>query len=87
MEWERVARTASIHAILLDPRTFILQKQGKGRWVLGVGVNGHAHRYVLIVPAKRVFLFFKVKASLGDDSLSRRFAFGQPKCLVVPPAW
>ena len=52
----------------------------------GVGVNGHAHRYVLILPAKRVFLFFKVKTSLGDDSSSRRFTFGQPKCLVEQPA-
>ena len=35
MRGERVVRTASIHAIFLDPRTFILQKRGKGRWVGG----------------------------------------------------
>ena len=52
----------------------------------GRGVNGHAHRYVLILPAKRVFLIFGVKASLGDDSSSRRFTFGGRKCLVEPPA-
>ena len=32
-------------------------------------VNGHTHRYVLILPGKRVFLFFGIKASLGDDVL------------------
>ena len=53
---------------------------------LGVGVNGHAHRYVPILPAKRVFLSFGVKASLGDDSSLRCFAFGGRKCLVEPPA-
>ena len=53
---------------------------------MGLGVNGHAHRYVLILPAKRVFLFFGVKASLGDDSSSQRFTFGGRKCLVEPPA-
>ena len=36
-----------------------------------VGVNGHAYRYVLILPVKRVFPFFGVKASRGDDSLFR----------------
>ena len=66
---------------------FYFIKAGKRKMGLGgVGVNGHAHRYVLILPAKRVFLFFKVKASLGDDSSSRRFTFGQPKCLVEQPA-
>ena len=39
---------------------------GGGGW--GVGVNGYAHRYVLILPAKPDFLFFEVKASLGGDS-------------------
>ena len=82
----RVVRTASIHVILLDPRTFILQKQGKGRRGWGVGVNGHAYRYFLILPAKGAFLLFGVKASLGDDSSSRRFTFGRRKCLVAPPA-
>ena len=53
---------------------------------LGVGVNGHAHRYVPILPAKRVFLSFGVKASLGDDSSLRRSAFDRCKCLVEPPA-
>ena len=43
MRGKRVVRTASIHAIFLDPRTFISQKQGEGRWGWGVGVNGHAH--------------------------------------------
>ena len=52
---------------------------------LGVGVNGHAHRYVPILPAKRVFLSFGVKASLGDDSSLRHFALGRRKCLVEPP--
>ena len=68
MRGKRVVRTASIHAIFLDPRTFISQKQGEGRWGWGVWVNGHAHRYVLILPAKRVFFFFGVKTSLGEDS-------------------
>ena len=36
----------------------------------GVGVNGHAHRYVLILP-----LFFGVEASLGDHFSLRRFTF------------
>ena len=53
---------------------------------LGVEVNGHAHRHVLILPAKPVFLFFEVKASLGDDSLLGRFTFDRRKCLVEPPA-
>ena len=53
---------------------------------MGLGVNGHAHRYVLILPAKRVFLLFGVKASLGDDSSLRRSAFNRRKCLVEPPA-
>ena len=48
---------------------------------LGVGINGHAHRYVLILP-----LFFGVEASFRDDSSSRRFTFGRGKCLVEPPA-
>ena len=52
----------------------------------GVGVNGYAHRYVLILPAKPVFLFFEDKASLGDDSSLRRFTFGRGKCFVEPPA-
>ena len=78
----RVVRNASIHAILLDLCTFT--KAGKGK--MGLGVNGHAHRYVLILPAKRVFLLFGVKASLGDDSSLRRSAFNRRKCLVEPPA-
>ena len=49
-------------------------------------VNGHTHRYVLILPGKRVFLFFGIKASLGDDSSSQRFTFDRRKCLVEPPA-
>ena len=53
---------------------------------LGVGVNGYAHRYVPILPAKQVFLSFGVKASLGDDSSLRRSAFDRCKCLVEPPA-
>ena len=81
-----VVRTAFIHAIFLDPRTFILQKQGKGRWGWGEGVSGHAHRYVLILPAKRVFFFFGVKTSLGEDSSLRPSTFGGRKCLVEPPA-
>ena len=36
-----------------------------------VGVTSHAHTYVLILPAKRVFPFFGVK-SIGDDSSLRR---------------
>ena len=60
------------------------REDGVGGW--GVGVNGHVHRYVLILPAKRVFLLFGVKASLGDDSSSRRSAFDRRKCLVEPPA-
>ena len=76
-----MVRIATIHAILLDPRIFILQRQGEGRWGWGVGVNGHAHRHVLILP-----IFFGVKASLGDDSSLRRFTFGGGKCLVEPPA-
>ena len=58
------------------------REDGVGGW----GVNGHAHRYVLIIPAKRLFLLFEVKASLGDDSSSRRSAFDRRKCLVEPPA-
>ena len=53
---------------------------------LGVGVNGHAHRYVLILPAKRVFFFFGVKTSLGEDSSLRPSTFGGRKCLVELPA-
>ena len=53
---------------------------------LGVGVNGHAHRYVLILPAKRVFFFFGVKTSLGEDSSLRPSTFGGLKCLVEPSA-
>ena len=55
------------------------------RGVGGGGINRYAHRYVLTLPAKRVFLFFGVKASLGDDSSLRRFTFGRGKCLVEPP--
>ena len=65
---------------------FYFTKAGEGRWDWGLGVNGHAHRYVLILPAKPCFLFFGVKASLRDDSLSRRFTFGRRKCLVEQPA-
>ena len=37
--WKKyyVLRTASIHAILLNPRIFILQRQGVGRWGWGGG--------------------------------------------------
>ena len=56
-----------------------------GVWVV-VGINGHTQKCVLILPAERVFLSFGVKASLGDDSSSRRFTFGGRKCLVEPPA-
>ena len=48
-------------------------------------VNGLANRYVLISPAK-VFLFFGVEVSLGDESSSGRFIFGRGKCSVDPPA-
>ena len=44
----------------------------------GWGLTGRLYRYVLILPARRVFLFFGVKASLGDDSSSRRFTFVEP---------
>ena len=81
-----MVRTASIYAILLDPRIFILQKQRKEIWGCEVGINGHAHRYVLISPAKQVFFFFGVKASRGDGSSSRPFTFRRRKCLVEPPA-
>ena len=63
MREEQVVRIATIHTILLDPRIFILQRQGGGRLGWGVGVNRHAHRYVLILP-----LSFGVEASLGEDS-------------------
>ena len=53
---------------------------------LGVGGNGHAHRYVLILPAKRVFFSFGVKTSFGDDSSLRPSTFGGRKCLVEPPS-
>ena len=86
MRGKRVVRTASIHAIFLDPRTFISQKQGEGRWGWGVGVNGHAHRYVLILLAKRVFFSFGVKTSLGEDSSLQPSAFGGRKCLLELPA-
>ena len=52
----------------------------------GERVNGHAHRNFIILPAKPVFLFFEVKASLGDDSSLRRFTFDQRKCFLEPPA-
>ena len=52
----------------------------------GGGVKRHAHRYVLTLPAKRLFFSFGVKASLGDDSSLQCFAFGGRKCLVEPPA-
>ena len=52
----------------------------------GKRVNGHAHRNFIILPAKPVFLFFVVKASLGDDSSLRRFTFDQRKCFLEPPA-
>ena len=51
----------------------------------GVGVNGHANRSVLILPARRVSPFFGVLAPLGDDSSLGRFAFDRGKCLVEPP--
>ena len=67
--------------------TFLFYKgRGKEDGVGGVGVKGHAHRYVLILTAKPDFLLFGVKASHGDDSSSRRFTFGRGKCLVEPPA-
>ena len=50
-----------------------------------MGVNGHAHRYLLTLPATRVFPFFGVKASFGDDSSSWRFTFGRRKCLLESP--
>ena len=68
-------------------RIFILQRQGAGRWSWGGGVNGYAHRNVLILPVKRVFPFFGVEASLGDESSLRRFTFGRRKCSVEPAAW
>ena len=74
-------RIATIHAILLDLRIFILQKQGEGRFGWGVGVNEHAYRYVFILP-----LFVGVEASLGDHFSSRRFTFDRRECLVEPPA-
>ena len=49
--------------------------------------NGHAHWYLLTLPTTRVFPFFGVKASFGDDSLSWRFTFGRRKCLVESPKW
>ena len=76
---------ANIHAILLDPRIFLLQRQGEERSGWGVEVTGHAHSYVFILPAKRVFPFFGVK-SFGDDSSLRRFTSGRGNCLVEPPA-
>ena len=57
MRGYRVVRTVSVHVILLDPRIFIIQRQGEEKWGRGVGVNGHAYRYVLVLPAKRVFFF------------------------------
>ena len=54
---------------------------------MGLGGGGYAYRYTLILPAKQVFPFFGVKGLLRDDSSSRRFTFGQRKCLVEPPAW
>ena len=80
----RVVRIATIHAILLDPHIFILQR--KVRWGWGVGVTRYAYRYTLILPAKQVFPFFGVKASFEDDSSLRRFTSGRGKCLVEPPA-
>ena len=65
---------------------FILQRQGEGRWGWEVGVNGYAHKYILILPAKRVFLLFGVEASLRGESSLRRFTLGRGKCLVEPPA-
>ena len=53
----------------------------------GGGINGHAHRYLLTLPATRVFPFFGVKASFGDDSSSWRFTFGRRKCLLESPKW
>ena len=87
MRGYRVVRTVSVHVILLDPRIFIIQRQGEEKWGGGVGVNGHAYRYVLVLPAKRVFFFSSVK-SLRDDSSSRRFSFGpsKRKPSVEPPA-
>ena len=81
-----MVRIASIHAILLNPRIFILSRQGEERSGWGVGVTGHAHRYVLILPVKGVFPFFGVKASFGDDSSLQRFTSGRGNCLVEPPA-
>ena len=53
---------------------------------VGGGFTGHAHRYVLILLAKRVFFSFGVKASLEDDTSLQRSTFGGRKCLVEPPA-
>ena len=69
-----------IHAFLFYKSR---EKEDGGR---GGGVNGHAHRYVLTLPAKRVFFSFEVKASLTNDSSLGRSAFGRCKCLVEPPA-
>ena len=44
--------------------THIYFTKARGRKTgLGVGVTGHAHRYVLILPAKRVFPFFGFEAT------------------------
>ena len=53
---------------------------------VGGGFTGYAYRYVLILPAKRFFFPFGVKASLEDDSSLQRSTFGGRKCLVTPPA-
>ena len=65
---------------------FYFTKAREGRWGLGVVVNGHTHRYVLILPAKRVFFLFGAKASFGEDSSLRPSTSGGRKCLVEPPA-
>ena len=51
----------------------------------GGGGNRQVNRYDLILPARRVFPFFGVTASLRDDSSLRRFAFDRRKCLIESP--
>ena len=65
MRGQRVVRTASIHTIFLDPRIFILKSREKEDGVGGVGVNRHAHRHVLILPAKRVFFSSELRRHSG----------------------
>ena len=75
-----------LHEICTLTHAVILQRQGKEDGVGGVGVNGYAHKYILILPAKRVFLLSGVEASLRGESSLQLFTFGRGKCLVEPPA-